>query len=128
MNTNSAVLDTNLALLDADRTLLQTNLALLDTDPALLQTNLLKTNKAQNECPFCSHIVPPVPELKWNPTVAAVLSLLVPGGGHIYKGKIIKGFLWTFFTAIGYGAYILPGIILHLLSISFAAMGNPLKV
>lgn len=114
MNTNSAVLDTNLAL--------------LDTDPALLQTNLLKTNKAQNECPFCSYIAPPAPELKWNPTIAAGLSLLVPGGGHIYKGKIIRGFLWTFFTAIGYGAYILPGIILHLLSISFAAMGNPLKV
>jgi len=117
MNTNSAVLDINLALLDAD--------------PTLLQTNLLKTKKVQKECPFCSHIAPPVPEvpqLKWNPTIAAGLSLLVPGGGHIYKGKIIKGFLWTFFTAIGYGTYIIPGIILHLLSISFAAMGNPLQV
>jgi len=113
MDTNSAVLDANLALLDAD--------------PALLQTNLLNTEKVQNECPFCSHIIPPVPQLKWNPTIAAGLSLLVPGGGHIYKGKIISGFLWTFFTAIGYSTYILPGIILHLLSISFANMGNPLK-
>ena len=107
---------------------MNTNSAVLDTDPALLQTNLLKTKKAHNECPFCSHIAPSVPKLKWNPTIAAGLSLLVPGGGHIYKGKIIKGFLWTFFTAIGYGTYILPGIILHLLSISFAATGNPLKV
>ena len=117
MNTNSAVLDTNLALLDAD--------------PTLLQTNLLKTEKVQNECPFCSHtvppVVPPVPELKWNSSIAAGLSLLVPGGGHIYRGKIITGFLWTFFTAIGYSTYILPGLILHLLSISFANIGNPLK-
>ena len=120
MNTNSAVLETNSALLE-------TNLALLDTDPALLQTNLLKTEKVQNECPSCSHIVTPVPQLKWNSSIAAGLSLLVPGGGHIYRGKIITGFLWTFFTAIGYSTYILPGIILHLLSISFANIGNPLK-
>ena len=113
MNTNAAVLDTNLALLDAD--------------PALLQTNLLKTTKVQNECPFCSHTVPPVPQLKWNSSIAAGLSLLVPGGGHIYRGKIITGFLWTYFTAIGYSVFIIPGIILHLLSISFANIGNPLK-
>ena len=113
-----AILNTNSALLD-------TNLALLNTDPGLLQANLLKTKKVQNECPFCSHSVP---QLKWNSSIAAGLSLLVPGGGQIYRGKIITGFLWIFFTAIGYSMYILPGIILHLLSISFAAIGNPLKV
>ena len=98
-------------------------------------------------CPFCSEIIlsdakkckhcqefldPEIrelaaPQLKWSPGLAAALSLVAPGGGHIYRGKIIIGLLWAFVVAMGYGLYILPGIILHLVCISFAAMGNPLK-
>ena len=63
--------------------------------------------------------------LKWNPVTAALLSLLVPGGGHIYRGKPIKGFAWLLFVAAGYTLYIVPGILLHLISIIFAVIGNP---
>jgi TM2 domain-containing membrane protein YozV len=98
-------------------------------------------------CPFCSEIIlsdakkckhcqefldpeqraSAVPQLKWSPALAAALSLVVPGGGQIYRGKVITGFLWALLVAMGYSLYILPGIILHLVCISFAAIGNPLK-
>jgi len=85
------------------------------------------------KCKHCQEFIDPelrasaVPQLKWSPALAAALSLVVPGGGHIYRGKVTAGFLWALFVALGYSLYILPGIILHLVCISFAAIGNPLK-
>lgn len=116
--------------------------------PAEIQNELkAEVSSELKRCPFCSEIIlsdakkckhcqeflapelraAAVPQLKWSPALAAALSLLAPGAGHIYRGKIITGFLWLFSVAIGYGLYILPGIILHLVCISFAAIGNPLK-
>jgi hypothetical protein len=106
--------------------------------------------EVQNElkrCPYCSEIILSkakkckhcheildaelrksiLPQPKWSPAVAATLSLVIPGGGQVYRGKLIPGCLWAFFVAVGYGSFILPGIILHLLCISFAAIGNPLE-
>lgn len=100
------------------------------------------------KCDFCSEIInvdakkckhcgefldpklretPASPKLKWNPVYAALLSLLFPGGGHIYRNKPLKGFLWLVFSALGYGFYIVPGIFLHSISILFAVLGNPLE-
>ena len=87
------------------------------------------------KCKYCQEFLDPelkasalaVPRPKWNPAVAASLSLLIPGGGQLYRGKVISGCLWTLFVAIGYGSYILPGLILHLVCITFAAIGNPYK-
>ena len=88
------------------------------------------------KCKYCQELLDPelraaaesnLPQPKWSPGLAAALSLLIPGGGQMYRGKIISGCLWAFFTAIGYGTYILPGIILHLLCVTFAALGNPYK-
>ncbi|MEW5804914.1 MAG: hypothetical protein AB1847_22740 [bacterium] len=86
------------------------------------------------KCRYCGEFLDPelrasassLSQQKWNPSIAAALSLLVPGGGHIYRGKPVKGFLWLFLVAAGYSLYILPGIILHLVCIPFAAMGNPM--
>lgn len=84
------------------------------------------------KCRYCGEFLdpklratPPLPKQKWSPTTAALLSLLVPGGGHIYRNKPIKGFLWLLFVAVGYSFYLLPGLFLHLVSILFAVMGNP---
>ena len=83
------------------------------------------------KCKHCGEFLDPklkasrVPEQKLNPVTVALFSLLVPGGGHIYSGKPIKGFLWLLFTAVGYGLYILPGMFLHLISIIFAVTDNP---
>ncbi len=119
-------------------------------EPGLTLQKKGQDTEVQDElkrCPFCSEIILSeakkckhcqaflepqtgdlnLPKPKWNPALAASLSLLMPGGGQIYRGKIITGCLWAFFVAMGYGSYVLPGIILHLLCISLAAIGNPYK-
>lgn len=85
------------------------------------------------KCKFCKEFLDPslkkgnLPNLKWSPALAAFFSFIVPGGGQIYRGKIVTGCLWAFLVALGYGTFILPGIILHLACISFASIGNPMK-
>ncbi|HKQ53046.1 MAG TPA: hypothetical protein VJT74_11790, partial [Pyrinomonadaceae bacterium] len=55
----------------------------------------------------------------------AVLSLLIPGVGQMYKGRVGEGIMWLLFTPIGYVLFILPGLILHIICIIDAARGNP---
>ena len=55
-----------------------------------------------------------------NPTVAAVLSLIVPGAGQLYAGNVLSALLWFVLVVAGYNL-ILPGIFLHLFCIAFAA-------
>lgn len=45
--------------------------------------------------------------------VAAVLSLIIPGAGQMYRGDIASGLLWLIGTVIGYCVFIIPGLILH---------------
>lgn len=64
---------------------------------------------------------------KWSPGIAAVLSFLIPGLGQLYRGKILRGLLWFLAAVIGYAAFIVPGIVIHLLCIFAAASGDPTK-
>jgi TM2 domain-containing membrane protein YozV len=61
----------------------------------------------------------------WSPGIAAVLSLAIPGAGQMYKGRLGAGFGWLVGTALGYLCFILPGIVLHILSILNAYSGDP---
>lgn len=63
----------------------------------------------------------------WHPGIAAVLSFFIPGLGQIYRGKILRGLLWMGLTALGYWMLVVPGLILHLLCIINAYVGNPYK-
>lgn len=56
-----------------------------------------------------------------SPGVAAVLSLVIPGAGQMYTGNVGTGIAWLLFTAVGYVAFILPGLILHIVCILSAA-------
>ena len=49
--------------------------------------------------------------------LAAVLSVLLPGLGHLYTGRLLAGALWCAATAFGYWAILVPGLLLHVLSI-----------
>lgn len=64
---------------------------------------------------------------KWSPGVAAVLSLIIPGAGQMYKGNVLSGLFWLFIVIIGYVFLIIPGLILHLICIVLAASGDPYK-
>lgn len=55
-----------------------------------------------------------------SPALAAVLSLLVPGAGHLYAGRPLAAVLWFAMVAMGYVLF-LPGLLLHVWAIGAAA-------
>jgi hypothetical protein len=83
---------------------------------------------------------------EWNPGIAVFLSLLFPGVGQIYKGQVFGGFGWMLLVGAAYGlsgvmfmgAALLgaglgsflvlgSGVILHIVCIIWAAVGDPQK-
>jgi hypothetical protein len=56
-----------------------------------------------------------------SPAVAAVLSLIVPGAGHLYAGRPLSAVLWFVMVSVGYLLLIVPGVLLHVLCIASAA-------
>lgn len=61
-----------------------------------------------------------------SPGVAAVLSLVIPGAGQMYAGSIGLGLMFLVIVPLGYLAFILPGIVLHIICITTAAaMATP---
>lgn len=53
--------------------------------------------------------------------LAILLSFIFPGLGQMYKGNIGQGIVWAIVVIFGYLFLIVPGIILHLICIGFAA-------
>ena len=79
------------------------------------------SDKAEN-CPGCGHPVAGKAGVQaWSPGVAAVLSLVLPGAGHMYKGQVTNGLVWLLVVTVGYVALILPGLILHVCCVISAA-------
>jgi TM2 domain-containing membrane protein YozV len=88
-------------------------------------------SSAAVSCPNCGHPMMRAPEpqqvvqqvvvSKPSNGVAALLSLLIPGAGQMYKGSVGTGLVWMFVVVIGYCAFIVPGVILHLICILMAA-------
>ena len=58
--------------------------------------------------------------------LALVLSI-VPGVGHIYRGKPFKGILWFFFVMSAYTAAHPLGFLLHLICAANAAFSDRLR-
>lgn len=61
---------------------------------------------------------------KWSRGVAALLSLIIPGAGQIYKGNVLSGIGWLIFVPLGYMFFIVPGAILHFFCIIAATSGD----
>jgi TM2 domain-containing membrane protein YozV len=55
-----------------------------------------------------------------SPGVAAVLSVLIPGLGHVYAGRVLTGLLWFGAASFGYWAILVPGFLIHAASVWFA--------
>lgn len=60
-------------------------------------------------------------EAQFSPGVAAVLSLVIPGAGQMYRGKVGAGFGWMIAVVLGYIAFVFPGLILHIICVFNAA-------
>ena len=58
-----------------------------------------------------------IPRNTPSPGIAAVLSVLIPGLGQIYSGRLLAGALWFFATAAGYSLILVPGFLIHALCI-----------
>ena len=56
-----------------------------------------------------------------NPATAVLLSMLIPGAGHIYSGRAGTGVAWMATTLTGYACCFLPGLFLHGLCLVSAA-------
>lgn len=48
-----------------------------------------------------------------SPGVSAVLSVVVPGLGQLYSGRLLASALWFLGTAAAYSAVLLPGFLVH---------------
>ena len=52
-----------------------------------------------------------------SPGIAAVLAVLLPGLGHVYAGRLVSGALWFLVVSFGYWAILVPGLLLHAISV-----------
>ena len=48
-----------------------------------------------------------------SPGIAAVLSVVIPGLGQLYAGRLLPAALWFLGTALAYSAVLLPGFLIH---------------
>jgi hypothetical protein len=61
------------------------------------------------------------PRPRPNPVTSVLLSMLIPGAGHIYAGRAGTGVAWMATTLMGYACCFLPGLFLHGLCLVSAA-------
>jgi TM2 domain-containing membrane protein YozV len=85
------------------------------------------------EASFCKSCGAPVTRFPlmrrdpgFNPILALVLSI-VPGVGHIYRGKPFRGILWFFGVSIAYTMGPPLGILIHLVCAANAAFSGALR-
>jgi TM2 domain-containing membrane protein YozV len=67
-----------------------------------------------------SHVPLAVRHRTPSPLLAAGLSMLIPGAGQLYAGRVISAILWFLVVSAGY-ALILPGLVLHMFCMASAA-------
>ena len=86
-----------------------------------------RVSDSAQACPYCCHVLRDKvvfikPEKSgW---LAALLSLFIPGAGHLYKGHVISAILWFLLVGSGYVILFLPGLISHGLCILLAGIAR----
>jgi TM2 domain-containing membrane protein YozV len=48
-----------------------------------------------------------------SPGIAAVLSVVIPGLGQVYSGRLLAGGIWFLATTLAYSAILIPGFLVH---------------
>lgn len=64
------------------------------------------------------------PRHRPSPVTSVLLSMLIPGAGHIYSGRPGPGVAWMATTLMGYACFFLPGLFIHGLCLVSAARGD----
>jgi TM2 domain-containing membrane protein YozV len=95
-------------------------------------SRILKNDVPRKDVPPCGEFFDPIVRQSrtpkaWNPGVAAVLSFVIPGAGQIYKGQIGPGIGWLIRTVAGYCAFVVPGLIRHIVCVYKAYSDDPRK-
>jgi hypothetical protein len=62
----------------------------------------------------------------FTPLVALVLSI-IPGAGHLYRGKVFKGVMWFFGVSLAYSASPPLGILMHFVCAANAAFSGAIR-
>src|SRR5262249_29855670 len=127
-----------------------TGRALLENPPNVVRAALARQAEiaaatGTKRCPFCAEEIqaaaivcrfcqrsltqsaaaaPSQTPQPWNPGAAAVLSLIIPGAGQMYKGQLGKGLALLVTTAVGYVLLIVPGLVVHLFTVVDAFSGS----
>jgi hypothetical protein len=57
-------------------------------------------------------------------SIAAIMTMMLPGLGQLMKGQIMPGIFWALGVGFGYFSYFWPGLILHGLCILDAAFNK----
>jgi hypothetical protein len=85
------------------------------------------------EASFCKSCGAPVTRFPllhrdagFSPLLALLLSI-VPGVGHIYRGKPLKGFWWFLGVSFAYGIAPPLGIVIHIICAANAAFSDALR-
>ena len=52
-----------------------------------------------------------------SPGIAAVLSVVIPGLGQVYSGRLAAGAIWFVATGFAYWAVLVPGFFVHAICI-----------
>jgi hypothetical protein len=63
----------------------------------------------------------------WRKSVAALLSLAVPGSGQMYKGRAVSALAWAVLVVSAYVMSTPAGVAAHLTCVVAAAAGNNMK-
>ncbi len=60
--------------------------------------------------------------------IAGLLSLFIPGLGQLCTGRPLAGVVWFGATIVGYVAFVIPGLMLHLVCIADASQPNGIRI
>jgi TM2 domain-containing membrane protein YozV len=82
-----------------------------------------QVSDAAPACPKCGRpmtsrrTAPIAAQSTWNPGIAAVLSLVIPGAGQMYRGDLGLGFGWFLLVVASYVGGLVFGAAVHVLCV-----------
>ena len=80
--------------------------------------------RAVKDQPAYDSPIAPQNERKWSRGLAAILSLLIPGVGQIYKRHVGSGILWLIFVPLMFAITWVAGLLVYIACIYDAAVSE----